>query len=286
MRWKRRGSHREVDHLKSKIGDSGKRKGPAMIDLSIVLPTCNRSEQLAEALATIEKNTRCSFEIIVVDGASSDRTRDVLLEAGSRLGNQLRIIREPRREGFVRAANKGFIAAVGRNMTWLNDDARPLPGTLDLAMQQLDRSDDTVGFVAMFHRWNSLKNVAYEAIHENRPYRLCHVRGTLYANFPMGRRKTFESLGFFDERYYVCAADPDLSLKAWQAGLSIVPAHGAFIDHDEVDDDRRAVDSERGRKDNELLFSKWNLPPKNFERNDFDPARPCTLIQRALTAAA
>jgi GT2 family glycosyltransferase len=249
-----------------------------MIDLSIVLPTCNRASQLDTALRVIATNTTCSFEIIVVDGASSDRTGDVLADAAARLGDRLRIIRETQREGFVRAVNKGFRAAIGRNMTWLNDDARPLPSALDFAVEQLDSYDESIGFVAMYHRWNSLKNIAYEAMHENQMYRLCHVRGTLYANFPVGKRTTFESLGFFDERYYVCAADPDLSLKAWHAGLSIVPAYGSFIDHDEMDDDRRAVDSERGAQDNRLLFSKWNLPARNTRHNDFDPTNPCTLM--------
>ena len=53
--------------------------------------------------------------------------------------------------------------------------------------------------------------------------------------------------------------------------------HGCFIDHDEHADDRRALDADRGREDNQKLFAKWNLPEKNLSRNDFDPGRPCTL---------
>jgi GT2 family glycosyltransferase len=129
----------------------------------------------------------------------------------------------------------------------------------------------------MFHRWNSIKNVAYETNHRGRTYRLCHVRGTLYANFPVGKQTTYEQLGYFDERFYVCAADPDLSLKAWNAGMRIVPAIGAIIDHDEHEDERRIADSARADQDNARLFEKWDLPPKNPRYNDFDPARPCTL---------
>jgi GT2 family glycosyltransferase len=139
----------------------------------------------------------------------------------------------------------------------------------------------------MFHRWHSLKNVAYETIHRGQSYRLCHVRGTLYANFPVGRRTTFEQLGYFDERYFVCAADPDLSLKAWHAGARVVPAYGALIDHDELTDARRAEDSAFADADNQKLFEKWDLPPVNRYRNDFDPARPCTLHGlRAVAIAA
>src|SRR5450432_167345 len=166
-----------------------------MLELSIVLPTCNRSALLEKCLSSIAKSVQCEHEIIVVDGASSDHTRDVLSDASRQLGERLRVIREPQREGFVKAANKGFRAARGKNMTWLNDDARPLPGALDLAIQTLDAQPENVAFVAMFHRWNSMRNIAYETQHAGKTFRLCHVRGTLYANFPMGRRTTYERLG-------------------------------------------------------------------------------------------
>jgi GT2 family glycosyltransferase len=248
-----------------------------MLDLSIVLPTCNRAAMLEKAVAAIGATTRCSHEIIVVDGASSDKTQQVLADAQKRLGENLRVIREPRREGFVKAANKGFRAARGRNMIWLNDDARPLPGALDRAIEMLDGQPDTVAFAALFHKWNSPMNIAYEAVHKDTVYRLCHVRGTLYANFPMGRRETYERLGYFDERFFICGADPDLSLKAWYTGMTIVPAWNSFIDHDEVDDMRRSVDAQRAFHDNQKLFQKWDLPDKNPYRNDFNPKRPCTV---------
>jgi GT2 family glycosyltransferase len=258
-----------------------------MLELSIVLPTCNRATLLEKCLASLS-TLKCDHEIIVVDGASTDHTPDVLSDATRQLGAQrLRIIREPRREGFVKAANHGFRAARGRCMTWLNDDARPLPATLESAIQILDGQPPNVAFVAMFHAWHSSMNVAFETEHRGRMYRLCHVRGTLYANFPMGLRETYQRLNYFDERYFFCGADPDLSLKAWYAGLSIVPAWGAMIDHDETEDDRRAEDIVRRDEDNRRLFAKWDLPPKNQYHNDFDAARPCTLrcVPKAADAA-
>jgi GT2 family glycosyltransferase len=258
-----------------------------MLELSIVLPTCNRAALLEKCLASLGSIT-CSHEIIVVNGASSDHTRDVLSHASRTLGDRLRIIHEPQREGFVKAANKGFRAARGRCMTWLNDDARPVPGSLEAAIQTLDNAAPDTAFVAMFHRWHSRKNIAYEADHRGRPFQLCHVRGTLYANFPMGLREVYQRLGYFDERYFFCGADPDLSLKAWYAGLCIAPAWNSFIDHDEADDDRRIADSSRAQDDNTALFAKWDLPPKNPYCNDFDPASPCTLrtVQDLLALAA
>jgi GT2 family glycosyltransferase len=247
------------------------------LDLSIVLPTCDRADLLERALAAITFTTGCRHEIIVVDGASTDHTPQVLERAKTSLGERLKVIREEKREGFVKAANKGFRAATGRNLCWLNDDARPLPEAIDLAVHQIDASPSDVAFVAMFHRWNSTRNVAYETVHQNRTYSLCHVRGTLYANFPVGRRETFEQLGHLDERYYFFAADPDLSLKAWHAGLRVIPAHGCMIDHEQRADDRRAADNPHGESDNAALFEKWDLPERNLTCNDFNAERPCTL---------
>jgi GT2 family glycosyltransferase len=257
-----------------------------MCDLSVVLPTCNRAKLLRGAINAIAA-IHCDFELIVVDGASTDDTPAVLNEAKSQLGGRLQVIREETRSGFVRAANAGFRAARGKNLTWLNDDCRPLAGSLDSAVQQIDAADPDVAFVAMFHRWHSPRNIAYHASFHRRPYCLCHVRGTLYANFPVGRRQTFQNLGFFDEGYFVAAADPDLSLKAWHAGLRIIPAYGCAIDHDEIDDPRRQLDHPRAIADNQRLFAKWDLPPKNPLTNDFDPLRPCTFrgLQNAAASA-
>ncbi|HYE19160.1 MAG TPA: glycosyltransferase [Tepidisphaeraceae bacterium] len=248
-----------------------------MPDLSIILPTCDRAPLLERALAAIEQTVRRPHEVIVVDGASSDGTANVLARAKAWMGDRLRVIREDRREGFVRAANMGFRAARGRFVTWLNDDVRPLDGALDSALAQLESSPADVGVVALFHRWHDQRNIAYEFSTRGATYRLCHVRGTLYANFGVARRETFARLGFFDERYFFCAADPDFSLKAWHAGLRVVPAYGAAVDHDEHDDDRRSTDAVRADADNRKLFAKWDLPPKNARFNDFDAARPCTL---------
>jgi GT2 family glycosyltransferase len=246
-------------------------------ELSIVVPTCERAGLLRRCLASLVAGVECEHEIIVVDGASTDGTASVLSEARSILGERLVVIREMQRGGFVRAANAGFAAARGRCLTWINDDARPLPGALDAAVGQLHRSPPGVGLLAMFHRSNATRNVAYEADQGGQRYRLFHVRGTLYANFAMGRADTFNRLGFFDQRFYVNGADPDLSLKAWHAGLRVEPAMESMIDHDEHVDARRYGDADRGAGDNAALFAKWDLPPRDPWRNTFDPAHPCTL---------
>jgi GT2 family glycosyltransferase len=200
-----------------------------MYELSIVIPTCNRGDLLQRAITTIAESTQVNYQIIIVDGASTDHTPAVIASARATLGERVVCIREHQREGFVRGVNKGFRAACGRAICWLNDDARPAPGALDRAYAQLMTSPPRVGLLAMFHAWKSPKNVAYQTSCGAETYSLCHVRSTLYANFGMGRRTIFEQLNYFDERYIFCGADPDFSLKCWHAGLSVEPAWGAYV---------------------------------------------------------
>ncbi len=248
-----------------------------MRELSIILPTCNRAQLLDRCLTTLARNVYCDYEIIVVDGASTDRTPDVLDRACDLFEDRLTWIREDKRQGFVRAANTGFHAASGRYLTWLNDDARPLPGSYQNAIDQLESHSVQYGLIAMFHRWHSPRNIAFEKTANGTTYQLCHVRGTLYANFALAHREVFEQLDYFDEQYRFYGADPDFSLKAWHAGLKVEPAIASFIDHDEHPDDRRLADAEQAQRDNARLFAKWDLPPVNQQRNDFDPRNPCTL---------
>jgi O-antigen biosynthesis protein len=257
-----------------------------MKDLSIVVPTCQRAALLEQCIASIERGVRCDYELVVVDGGSTDATTSVLDRARQRLGSKLIVIREEKREGFTKAANKGFHAATGRFMTWLNDDARPLPGTMERAIEQITAAGSDVGLLALFHAWHGIRSVAYEMRIGGSVYRLLHVRGTLYANFGLGRRETFSSLGFFDERFFVNGCDPDFSLKVWESGMKVEPAYQTAIDHDEHEDARRHADSAQSVLDNDLLFSKWNLPDKNLIRNDFDPHQPCTLQGRREPRAA
>lgn len=246
-----------------------------MYDLTVVVPTCNRAASLAACLGAIREASGRRVEVIVVDGASTDATAKVLERAQAEWGGRLRVITEPQREGFVRAANKGFRASRGRYLTWINDDARPLPGSYDVAIGLLEAWPRTVGLAALFHSTHVSRNIAIQTRHLDRLFHVLHVRGTLYANFGVARRELFERLGHFDERYFLNAADPDFSLKVWDTGLSVVPADGAFVDHDELPDERRKTDGTAGSADNAKLFAKWDLPDRD-PTVLFNPDRPCT----------
>jgi GT2 family glycosyltransferase len=235
--------------------------------VSIVVPTYRRCARLRRCVEKVRTNVAVPHEIIVVDGGSTDGAREWLATQGD-----LVVILEPQREGAVRAFNKGFRAARGEYVMWLNDDAYPLPGSVEAAIRLIERPDLTeVGMVAFYHNWHQARNVLDEVLHDGERYEIYNVRGYPYANFGLLRTELLRRLGYADERYYFCGFDPDLALKAQlEAGLKVVGCRQAFVHHDEDHDERKLADLPVGMEDNAKLFAKWNLP----EKDSYPDSRP------------
>lgn len=234
--------------------------------VSVVIATYNRLASLKRCLAGIRDNVAVAHETIVVGAGAGDGTETWLAAQAD-----VRFIRETRREGATKAYNKGFRAATGRYVMWLNDDSYPLPGAVEAAIAMLERPDlSDVGMVAFYHNldreWNRLDSVQHDGL----TYSVYNVRGVPYANFGLLRRALLARLGYLDERYYFCAWDPDLSLKVQrEAGLKVLGCRRALVYHEELIDERKSQDlsSPDGGlsivdRDNAKLFAKWNLPEK------------------------
>ncbi|HEX8282723.1 MAG TPA: glycosyltransferase [Pyrinomonadaceae bacterium] len=95
-----------------------------MPSVSVIIPTRNRSALLPRAVESA-RLAGTDVEVIVIDDASTDETREVC----SRLG--VRCLRARRRLGPSGARNVGLVASAGEFVSFLDDDDRRLPGSLD-----------------------------------------------------------------------------------------------------------------------------------------------------------
>lgn len=227
--------------------------------VSIVVATYNRRDRLIRCVSAIRANVSIPHEIIVVGGAAPDGTTE-----WCRSQADLVFIAETAREGATKAYNKGFRAARGRYVMWLNDDAVPLPGAVEAAVRMIERPDlSDVGMIAFYHNFDRTRNRLDTVMHDGVAFSIYNVRGVPYANFGLLRRDLLARLGFLDERYYFSAWDPDLSLKVQlEAGMRVIGCREALIDHEELHDERKTADLPALDRDNELLFAKWILPAR------------------------
>ena len=93
--------------------------------VSIVTPTYNMAKYLTETIESVLAQDYPNIEYIVVDGASTDGSLEIL----ERYQGRLRYFSEPDR-GPADAAAKGFRQARGEIFAWLNADDTYLPGAV------------------------------------------------------------------------------------------------------------------------------------------------------------
>ncbi|MBI4525720.1 MAG: glycoside hydrolase family 99-like domain-containing protein [Deltaproteobacteria bacterium] len=95
-------------------------------NISIIIPVYNNERLTLECLASIARNTRgCSYEIIVIDDGSGERTQEIL----ARVKN-ITHLRNQQNLGFLRTCNRAAERARGEFVVFLNNDAQVLEGWL------------------------------------------------------------------------------------------------------------------------------------------------------------
>ena len=107
---------------------------------SVIICTRDRANNLAELLHRLPKqvvSASTRWEIIVVDNASTDHTQQVLSDAIGTSTIPLRALSEPEL-GLSAARNRGWRAAAGDLVAFLDDDSVPEPGWLQALIESFD----------------------------------------------------------------------------------------------------------------------------------------------------
>jgi glycosyltransferase involved in cell wall biosynthesis len=103
--------------------------------VSVIIPTHDRKDFLAQAIRSVLEQTYQDFELIVVDDASADGTADYLT---SLTDARLRLFRHDQVSGGAAARNTGIRAARGKYIAFLDDDDRWAPTKLAMQVAALE----------------------------------------------------------------------------------------------------------------------------------------------------
>ena len=97
-------------------------------ELSVIIASRDRRERLAACLQSLQDTVReTSFEVVVVDDASSDGTAALLAERFP----AVQVIRREQPASWTVTNNQGVAASRGSLLLLLNDDTKLLEGTVD-----------------------------------------------------------------------------------------------------------------------------------------------------------
>ncbi|WP_140652334.1 glycosyltransferase family 2 protein [Rhodanobacter glycinis] len=109
------------------------------IKLSICIATRNRGEFIGETLESIAAQCTSSVEIVVLDGASSDNTEQVV-RALQNAVPALRYFRQEKNGGVDRDYDAVVGLALGEYCWLMSDDDLLMPGAVDAVMRAIERN--------------------------------------------------------------------------------------------------------------------------------------------------
>jgi len=200
-----------------------------MPEISVVILTWNRKEDLAEAIDSVLMQGGISFEIIVVDSASTDGTRELIQSRYP----EIRYIRLPYNLGVIGGRNIGMANARSEVVFLLDDDAiLPRPDVLKLAYQHFQR-DPSLGvlFGRIYNYYDGkveraigLQSPNYD---ESRPYYTFNFRGV--AEFI--RRDLLDEIGYLEPLFFREGEERDFALRVLAAGKRILYTPSVEVRH-------------------------------------------------------
>ena len=205
--------------------------------VSIVVPTRDRPLHIAACVALI---LACAglFDLFVVDQSESGDTEQALLPYLR--DDRVRYIRSPTR-GVSAARNVGVAASSGALVAFTDDDCRVPPDWVDRFVKVFSQEPDVAVLCGRVHTPPGSEAIGYAATFE--PVERVYA-GRLpppgrdwgvSANMVI-RRAVIERIGLFDELLgsgapLRSAAETDLLVRTWRAGLKVVNAREVEVLH-------------------------------------------------------
>ena len=227
--------------LNQPFATPAKMPSSAALAATIVIPIFNRLDLTRDCLAAIRANTSASYEIIVVDNASTDGSADFLREQEK--AGAIRLITNFRNEGFAHACNQGAQAARSSLLLFLNNDTKVTAGWLDAMVQAAGRPQVGIVGAKLLYADNRIQHAGIGFINgiPDHPHRHAAANAPEVNQFReldmvtgaclMIQRELFLQLAGFDESYRNGVEDIDLCLRVRAANRKVVYEPKAVVYH-------------------------------------------------------
>ena len=182
--------------------------------ISIITITYNSAKTVQRALASVQGQTYAEIEHIIVDGASTDGTKEVI-ESYVKLHPNVRWVSE-KDEGIYNAINKGIRMATGDVIGFLHsDDVLFAPDSIEhIAAAFASTGADVVYGDLQYCRGNRVvrrwESNAFNP--RSLKYGWMPPHPTVYV-----RKRVYDQVGKYDEWFRI-SADYDMMLRIFSAG--------------------------------------------------------------------
>ena len=209
--------------------------------VSVIIPSWNGRPLLAACLEALWRSEGPSFEVVVVDDASTDDTWDWL---GRQPGDSLQKIRNERNLGFACSMNAGFRVARGQWLVALNNDTRVRPTFVSELIRCAESGWDMVAPRVLLQGREELDSAGVIPLRDGSSIERGRGRSTDAPEFLapsevfgpsasacLYSRRMIEATGGFDEDFHAYYEDVDLAWRARHAGFRCQYWPAAIVEH-------------------------------------------------------
>ena len=188
--------------------------------ISVIVPVRNSPKELRLCLEHLSASTYASYEVIVVDDASTDESAEVAVELGARL------LRLDQRHGPAQARNRGAEIARGEYLLFLDADVCVHPDTMQLVVDTFAQDPGLDAVFGSYDMEPTAKNVLSE--YKNLFHHFVHQDSreqatTFWSGCGAIRRTTFVKMAGFSTSYgRPCIEDIELGRRLHKAGHRIM----------------------------------------------------------------
>jgi GT2 family glycosyltransferase/glycosyltransferase involved in cell wall biosynthesis len=241
--------------------------------VSIVICTYNRASYLERCLESLKKQTYLQFEIIVVNGPSTDETDRVLAKYP-----EIKIIRQEKLNGLSFARNLGIKECEGKIVAFIDDDALADENWIKYLVEgYVDESVGGVGGLVKSPEESNMPPIQFDRGIINKwaiPTAIRKENDELKENeFPiiMGTNSSFRKdilneVNCFDPYFGYYHDESDLCVRIIKKGYKIVYKRNAFVIHYMVEGHNRKSTYEMNYS--EIMKNNIYFIVKNF-RGEF-----------------
>jgi GT2 family glycosyltransferase len=243
------------------------------MSISFVVPLFNHLCETQAMLASLQASLpeELEREIILVDDGSSDGTRAWLATLQS---PEIRVHVNPSNLGFARSCNAGVALSKGSLIGLLNNDLLFEPGWLAPMLAVLNNPRLRAGLVGNVQFRVANGKLDHAGVRLNLHGQFEHVRvlpsaervavdvSAVTGACLLLRKRDFDAVGGFDERYVNGGEDLDLCFKVRATGQRVYLATRSRIRH-HVSLSRKRV-TVRDERNSQLLFARWRKEIKHL----------------------
>ena len=189
---------------------------------TVIIPNYNGMKYLPDCIKSLRAQTSRDFDILIVDNASTDGSREWIEKEG------LSCINNKENLGFAGGVNVGIKACTTEYVILLNNDTKAFPSYVENLIRAIERSKRIFSVSSMMIKESN------HALIDDAGDGLCvlgwgYQRGidepiskyerkkevfTACAGAAIYRRAVFDRIGFFDEKHFAYLEDIDIGYRA------------------------------------------------------------------------